>query len=131
MDNVDLLLDSDVLIEILRGRPKAQAWLTASGDQVIGIPVLVRMELAQGVENLQEQRGLIKELSRYTVAHLKSGDSELALDWYESFHLSHNIGILDCLIAAISTRPGKPLYSFNVRHYRVIPGIDVRAPYER
>ena len=49
MAEPDLLLDSDVLIEILRGTPEAGDWLNAHTDQVLGIPVIVRMEILQGV----------------------------------------------------------------------------------
>ena len=131
MPEPDLLLDTDVFIEILRGKPKAATWLTAHADQVIGIPVLVRMELTQGVRNKQELQALIRELGRYTLLHLETGDSARALGWFETFHLSHNVSILDSLIAAIAIRLRKPLYTFNLKHYQVIPGLDVRSPYSR
>jgi len=41
----DLVLDSDVLIEILRGRPEASQWLTSLGSQTVGISVVTRMEI--------------------------------------------------------------------------------------
>lgn len=131
MPEPDLLLDTDVFIEILRGKPQAATWLTTYADQIIGIPVLVRMELVQGVRNKQELQTLIRELGRYMVLHLEMGDSTRALDWFETYHLSHNVGMLDSLIAAIAIRLSKPLYTFNLKHYQIIPGLDVRSPYSR
>ncbi|MBI4573970.1 MAG: hypothetical protein HY713_11885 [candidate division NC10 bacterium] len=37
----------------------------------------------------------------------------------------------DVLIAAIAIRLGAPLYTFNTAHFQVIPGLDVRSPYDR
>jgi predicted nucleic acid-binding protein len=45
--------------------------------------------------------------------------------------LSHGVGVLDCLIAAIAIRLGNPFYTFNLKHFQVMPGLDVQAPYVR
>ena len=45
--------------------------------------------------------------------------------------LSHGVGILDCLIAAIAFRLAKPFYTFNLKHFQIIPGLDAQAPYVR
>ncbi len=127
----DLVIDTDVLIEILRGSSKAAAWLTSLGNQYMGIPVLVRMEVIQGAHNRREQQRLIKLIEPYVLVHLQTGDSEHALAWFESLYLSHNLSIMDCLIAAIAVRLNAPLYSFNLKHYRSVPGLTVSAPYTR
>jgi hypothetical protein len=131
MADVDLLTDTDVLIEFLRGNAKASDWLKANQERVLGIPVLTFMEILQGARNRQEQQMLAKQLSTYTIVHLDGGDSEQALRWFEEFHLSHGVGILDCLIAAIAVRIGKPFYTFNLKHFLVFPALDAREPYER
>ena len=131
MAEPDLLLDTDVLIEILRGKVEAAAWLTDLGKQVIGISVLARMEILQGAHNQWEQDTLVKQLDRYPLIVLEKGDSERALKWFEAYHLSHGVGIMDCLIAASAVRLCKPLYTFNVKHYKIIPGLDEHIPYSR
>jgi predicted nucleic acid-binding protein len=98
---------------------------------VIGIPVIVWMEILVGARDKQEQRGFIEHLAGYTILQLESGDSERARQWFEQFHLSHGVGILDCLIAAIALRLRMPFYTFNLKHFQVIPGLEVQAPYER
>jgi tRNA(fMet)-specific endonuclease VapC len=130
MSDTDMVLDTDVLIEILRGDSRAGEWLASVESLVIGIPVIVWMEILVGARDKQEQRGFIEQLAGYTILHLESGDSERARQWFEQFHLSHGVGILDCLIAAIAIRLSKPFYTFNLKHFQVIPGLEVQAPYE-
>jgi len=125
----DLLLDTDVLIEVLRGSPQAGRWLEGLGNQRIGISVLTRMEILQGARDRREQEALIAQLNDYHMVLLEAGDSEQALRWFEDYHLSHGVGIMDCLIAASALRVGKPLYTFNVKHYRVIPEVNIQQPY--
>jgi tRNA(fMet)-specific endonuclease VapC len=89
------------------------------------------MEIMLGARDKQEQRVLTEQLARYPVFHLESGDSESARQWFEQFHLSHGVGILDCLIVAITFRLAKSFYTFNLKHFQVIPGLHTQAPYER
>ncbi len=127
----DLLLDTDVLIEILRGSVRAGKWLESLGDQTLGISVLNRMEVLQGARNRGEQQALAAQLNNYRLILLEESDSKHALKWFEDYHLSHGVGIIDCLIAASAQRVGKPLYTFNLRHDRVISEVDVQKPYSR
>ena len=64
---------------------------------------------------------LIAQLNRYELVFLDAGDALQALEWFEAYHLSHGVGIMDCLIAASALRIEKPFYTFNVRHYGPSP----------
>lgn len=131
MSDVDVVLDTDVLIEILRGDSRAGTWLASIEGLIVGMPVLVWMEILLGARNKQEQTALSEQVARYTILHLESGDSERSRQWFERFHLSHGVGVLDCLIAAIAVRIGKPFYTFNLKHFQVISALAVHAPYQR
>jgi predicted nucleic acid-binding protein len=48
-----MLLDTDVLVDFLRGHPPAVAWLTGY-TAPIGVPGLVAMELLQGCRDLMD-----------------------------------------------------------------------------
>jgi predicted nucleic acid-binding protein len=89
------------------------------------------MEVLLGARDKQEQRALSEALAQYVILHLESGDSQQAQQWFEQLHLSHGIGIMDCLIAAVAARAGKPFYTFNLKHFRMVPDLDASAPYER
>ena len=58
-----MLLDTDVMVDILRGYEPAKEWLKLTAE--IGIPGFVVMELIQGCQNLREQKQLEKALSGY------------------------------------------------------------------
>jgi hypothetical protein len=57
-----MLLDSDVMIDILRGHLPAVAWLSGLGNTPVGLPGLVAMELLQGCQNLTQPQALEKQL---------------------------------------------------------------------
>jgi predicted nucleic acid-binding protein len=124
---VDVVLDTDVLSEVLRGADQAKAWLASNASNVIGIPIFVRMEILPGARVKREQHTLSEDMPRYTILHLETGDSPKAQRWFEQFHLSHGVGILDCFIATFPVRLLKPFYTFNLKNFRIIPGLDARA----
>jgi len=51
-----ILLDTDVMIDVLRKYPLAISWLNELESEMIGIPGLVAMELLQGCRNREEQK---------------------------------------------------------------------------
>jgi hypothetical protein len=57
-----ILLDTDVMVDILRGHEPAVNWLRAAAGQEVGLPGLVVMELVQGCQGAREQRKLEKRL---------------------------------------------------------------------
>jgi predicted nucleic acid-binding protein len=131
MADPTLLLDSDVLIDFFRGSPQAADWMSANSDVVLGIPVIVLMELLQGARGAAEQASIRERLQAFSVQHLETGDSQRALEWFAAYRLRHGTGIMDCLIGAIAARLSVPFYTFNVRHFGPIAGVDARQPYER
>jgi predicted nucleic acid-binding protein len=58
-----MLLDTDVMVDVVRNYPPAIAWLMGVG--AVGLPGLVAMELLQGCRNLTVQRRLEKQMQQY------------------------------------------------------------------
>jgi len=50
-----ILLDTDVMVDVLRRHTPATVWLASLGAEAVGIPGLVAMELVQGCRDRQEQ----------------------------------------------------------------------------
>jgi predicted nucleic acid-binding protein len=56
-----VLLDTDVMVDVMRRYAPAVAWLGSLGSETIGIPGLVAMELLQGCRDRREQRQVEKK----------------------------------------------------------------------
>jgi predicted nucleic acid-binding protein len=126
-----ILLDTDVMVDVLRGFDPAVQWLGDLRDQVIGVPGLVAMELMQGCQNAREQKQLEKSLADYQLYWPDSDDCDRALKNFSDHYLSDNIGLLDALVAETAIGLNVDLATFNVKHYRVIKGLRSIQPYKR
>jgi predicted nucleic acid-binding protein len=124
-----MLLDTDVMIDFLRGFPAAVSWLGTLGTTPIGLPGLVAMELIQGCQSLAEQRHVENELLRFQLHWPTSADCARALTDFSGYHLSHNLGLLDALIGETAVGLAITLATFNIKHYSVIPGLQTIQPY--
>lgn len=126
-----ILLDTDVMIDLLRQYPPAVAWLDSLGEEEIVLPGFVVMELIQGCRNKVEQEKMEGELRGYGVAWPTSATCDEALSVFASYHLSHGLGILDALIGQVAMGLNLPLYTFNQKHYAAIPNLKTVQPYEK
>lgn len=124
-----VLLDTDVMIDLLRGYPPAVAWLNSLGEEEIVLPGYVVMELIQGCTNKGEQQRVEKKLRSYDIAWPSPEICDQALSVFSRHHLSHNLGILDALIGQMAVVLDVPLYTFNQKHYAAIPGLKSEQPY--
>src|SRR5438034_9170905 len=93
------LVDTDIIIDIQRGFPAALAWF-ASLKEPPGISVYSVMELIQDAQNKDHIDKAQRIVSRLTIVYATEADQRRALNDYKQFHLSHNLGLLDALIAA-------------------------------
>jgi predicted nucleic acid-binding protein len=119
------------MIDVMRGYEPAIEWLTSVSDQEISLPGLVAMELLQGCQNAKEQKRLEKSLSLYKLYWAEPQDCDRAFKSFATHHLSHNIGLLDALIAETVIGFGAELATFNVKHYRVLKELKTIQPYKR
>ena len=127
-----ILLDSDVLIDLLRSYAPAVEWFDAlPEDEELVVSGYVVMELIQGCRNKAEQDRVQRELVTYGVVWLSPADCDQALAVFAACRLSHNAGLLDVLIGQTAVAMGLPLHTFNQRHYSVISGVQTVQPYPK
>lgn len=86
------------------------------------------MELVQDAQNARQVLELVSPLPTVWPTEI---DCDRALSDFTAYHLSHNLGLLDALIAACSIVPSAPLCTFNVKHYGVVPEPATVQPYGR
>ncbi|HEV8716965.1 MAG TPA: PIN domain-containing protein [Candidatus Binatia bacterium] len=126
-----ILLDTDVMIDLLRRYPPAVTWLESLGDEEIQLPGFVVMGLLQGCRNKAEQEKLEKELQSYAVTWPSVEACNEARSVFASTHLSHGLGLLDALIGQTAVALQIPLYTFNDKHYTAIPQLRTLQPYTK
>lgn len=126
-----LLLDTDVMVDILRNYAPATEWLRQLGAEEIALPGLVAMELLQGCRDKLEQQQVETILRQYRLYWPSQLDSSRAYEIFAHFRLSDGIGILDALIAETAVGHKLPLATFNEKHYRIIPDLNSIQPYQR
>jgi len=125
-----ILLDTDVMIDLLRQYPPAVAWFSALDEQEeVALPGYVVMELLQGCRNKDEEEHLQRVVAPYGVVWPMPADCDRALGIFAQYHLSHAVGLLDVLIAQTAMTLDTPLCTFNQRHYQFIPGLHTVQPY--
>ena len=124
------LLDTDILIDIQRGHAPAIAWFAAL-TELPAVPGFVVMELIQDAQNKQRVRQALQLVAPLPVVWPTEDDCNRALSDFTTYHLSNNVGLIDALIAACAVGRDITLCTFNVKHYRIIPGLKMVQPYKR
>lgn len=125
-----ILLDTDILIDILRNYSHAVEWLSKLDDS-IAISGFTALELIQGCENKQEVSKIQKFISGFHIIWLDAESSNQAIELFAKHRLKSNIGLIDILIAQVSIKSGLALHTFNIKHYKSIPDIKLIQPYKK
>lgn len=115
------LVDTDVLIDYLRGHPKAKTKLLGLDEVVVSVVTVA--ELYAGARGNKEHRdiaNLLAECEQLPIGELIAKDAGLLKNRYFP---SHGIELPDALIAATALFHGLPLYTLNVKHYPMIEGL--------
>ena len=123
-------LDTDIMIDIRRGLPAAVAWFRQL-KEFPAVPGFVVMELIQGLLNKRQLVELCGELSELEILWPTEVDCTNALADFATLRISHGLGLLDALIAATVVGRAGTLCTFNVKHYRMVPGLATAQPYAR
>jgi predicted nucleic acid-binding protein len=128
--NPVILVDTDIMIDLLRGVPEAAAWLSGLPvDEEIGLPGYVFLELQQGCRSKVEMEAMMKAIDGFQRFWPSDADRERAITTFAKVRLSHGIGIPDLLIGECAIGMGRPIYTRNGRHFTGIPGCAVSIPY--
>ena len=124
---VDALVDSSIIIDLLRGYPAARLW--AEEGYIAAISRATWFELIEGARNLQGQRAALAVIQRFVLIELSQEIIERSAELMLKWRLSHNIDAFDCLIAATAETQKLPLLTRNLKHFRPLIGNLARSPY--
>ena len=122
-----MIFDTDVLIWLSREDEKAKELIEATEDRATSI--VSYMELLQGALSKAEMK-TIQEFVRNTgfrVIPLNESIGHLAAALIEEHALSSGLRIEDALIAATARESGEVLATANIRHFRPIRNLELKA----
>ena len=122
-----VLVDSDVLIWLLRGNPKALAHMQGLVDWHIS--AVSYMELVQGCRNKAELKTIQKvfKSTGSDVLPITVAVSDMACKLVETYALSHSLFMADALIAATAVCYSLPLLTANNKHFGAVAGLEIQV----
>ncbi|MGE0128818.1 MAG: PIN domain-containing protein [Blastocatellales bacterium] len=124
------ILDTDILIDIQRGHQPALTWF-GTLTEIPAVPGFVVMELIQDARDKRQVQQALQLVAPLPVVWPAQSDCQHALSYFTAYHLSHNLGLLDSLIAACAVGLSAKLCTFNLKHYRAIPNLTTEQPYAK
>src|SRR5205085_1754825 len=114
------LLDTDIMVDVLRGYPPAIAWLSSLTGDAPALPGLVVLELMEGCRNKMEMVRLLRRIEPFHVFWPTDSDCTRALHEFARSRLSHQISIMDVLIAQCAIGLNATLCTFNIKHFKAV-----------
>lgn len=122
MEKEIILCDSNVVIDWINNRQKAIDDLQLIKGN-IAISIITEYEIIAGAIDKMMQKRFEKLLSNYINISLDHDISFLGISLYKKYKLSHNLDMPDSLIAATAIELDLPLFTYNKKDFRYIPGI--------
>ena len=113
------LVDTDVLIDYLRGHPAAIALMEENADSIV-LSAMTVAEVYAGVRgdtDGAEQVALAQLLGLFPVIPLDMDIARSGGLYRRDYGRSHGVGLADAVIAATAVFSGASLKTLNVRHY--------------
>jgi predicted nucleic acid-binding protein len=122
-----MIFDTDVLIWVLRGNPKAAKAVEDAEDREIS--VVTYMELLQGARGRAEVKAIQGFLAdfEFRTLPLTENVGHRASIYMEEYGLSGGIVMADALLAATAVEARQPLLTGNDRHYRPIRELTLKS----
>jgi len=125
-----ILLDSDVVIAHLRGRPAARDWLVDARRRTgrFATSAVTLTEVTGGMRS-GERREVTRLLSSLDVFPVTERVGWRAGELMRAYRRSHGgIGLGDYLVAAVAEVNGLDLATLNVRHFPMFDGLRPAFP---
>ncbi len=116
------LLDTDVLIDFLRGFSKAVTFVNRYSTRII-LSSIVVAELYAGVKDGDEKIALENFISLFRVIPVTAAIAKTGGLYKRNYGRSHGVGLADAIIAATSKSENAALKTLNIKHYPMISNL--------
>jgi predicted nucleic acid-binding protein len=123
-----LLIDTDVMVDFLRGNPKAVALVKTHSTRII-LSAIVVAELYAGVRGDKELQTLDSLISLFRIIPVSPELARQGGLFKNEYTKSNGIGLADAIIAASAKAEQAELATLNVKHYPMFKGL--KPPYKK
>ena len=114
-----VLVDTDVLVDFLRGHRKAVAFVNEHADRII-LSSIVVAELYAGVKGDEEQAALDRFVSLFRVVSVSAEIAKAGGLCKKDYGKSHGVGLADAILYATAEAEDAELKTLNTKHYPMI-----------
>lgn len=111
-----VLVDTDVLVDYLRGHPMAVALVRKESQQII-LPAIVVAELYAGVKRQTELAALDRFVELFRIVPISTEIARAGGLFSRDYTKSHGLGLADAIVAATVVAEDAELRTLNVKHY--------------
>jgi len=124
-----VICDTDVLIEFFDEKKARHSQTVTSIDEIgsdnILISAISKMELIKGTLHKEHRQQVTNKLKRLDTILLSPEITVRTIELLDLYHLSHGLAIPDALIAATSLETGIKLFTYNLRDFKFIKGLNL------
>lgn len=123
-----LLVDTDVIIDYLRGQADAVAYIEILTNPLF-ISTITVAELYSGVRDDKEREALKTFIAAFEIIPVSEEIAVKGGLYRRDYNKSHKIGLADALIAATAEVHGATLITLNIKHFPMFKSVN--APYAK
>lgn len=123
-----IIADTDVLIDYLdesKSRHDNTVIILENKNIIISISSITVMELIVGAVNKTHLNRINKELKGFLTILPNPEIALIAIRLLRQYHLSHGLKIQDCFIAATALFVKIPLFTYNIKDFKFIDGLEL------
>ena len=117
-----VLLDTDVLVDFLRGRSQAVSFVNAHSARII-LSSIVVAELYAGVKGKSEQVALDNFVSLFPIVPVDAQVAKAGGLYRRDYGKSHGIGLADAIMAATAEAEKAELKTLKTKCYPMFQGL--------
>jgi len=120
------LIDSDILIDFLRGLNKTQGFLfklRKEGKLLISVINVVEIYSGKEIKNLKKREIIEHFLSEFEIIPLDENLAKLAGE----IRLNYHLPFADAIVAAIAIYTGSILVTRNIKHFSQVKNLKLKS----
>lgn len=126
--NKRILIDTDIVIDFLRGKEQAVSHFKANSDFICFSAITVA-EIYAGIKGREEEIAVEYLFSIFPVIDTSQKIAKEAGKIVQQYRPSHSVELPDAIIAATCIISESELNTFNIKHYPMFRGL--KPPYRK